>query len=171
MKTNKVQQQLSNTKGFTLIELIIVIVILGILSVTVAPRFIDLSGDAKIATSRTIMTSFDQAVQLAHYKWNVSGQNDTISIQGKIVDMSTDGYPDNVTGDTQGCIDLWENILDSSVTVQEYSSGSTAPEWSLFGFNLGCIYFNEGGQALDTSETPYFLYLVATGEVFGTNMK
>ena|GEM_PF-502858 len=37
-------------KGFTLIELIIVIVILGILSVTAAPKFINLSGDANAAT-------------------------------------------------------------------------------------------------------------------------
>ncbi len=37
-------------QGFTLIELIIVIVILGILAVIAAPKFIDLQSDARIAT-------------------------------------------------------------------------------------------------------------------------
>lgn len=52
-----------NERGFTLIELIIVIVILGILAVSAAPRFIDISTDAKVATleagAGTIATAAD----------------------------------------------------------------------------------------------------------------
>lgn len=40
-------QTRKNNQGFTLIELIIVIVILGILAVTAAPKFLNLSGDAR----------------------------------------------------------------------------------------------------------------------------
>jgi len=39
-----------NQKGFTLIELIIVIVVLGILAVTAAPQFINFSSDARTST-------------------------------------------------------------------------------------------------------------------------
>lgn len=40
---------LNHNKGFTLIELVVVIIILAILAVTAAPKFINLSTDARIA--------------------------------------------------------------------------------------------------------------------------
>ena len=59
---------LNAQKGFTLIELVVVIVILGILAATAAPKFIDLTGDARRSVMEGVQGSINSAVNLAHAK-------------------------------------------------------------------------------------------------------
>ncbi|MGB1197564.1 MAG: pilus assembly FimT family protein [Thalassotalea sp.] len=88
-------KNINKNQGFTLIELVVVIVILGILAVTAAPKFIDLTGDAKKAVMEGVQGSIKSAVNLAHAKALVSGETKAtgeIQIGSKYYALAY-GYP------------------------------------------------------------------------------
>ena len=53
-----------NNSGFTLIELMIVIIILGVLAMYIAPKFMERPGEAKQVKARLDITTFETALKL-----------------------------------------------------------------------------------------------------------
>ena len=81
--------------GFTLIELVVVITILGILAAFAIPRFTNIESQARIATMNGLAGSLRSAAALAHAQWLAEGATTgttQISVEGAVVEI-VNGYP------------------------------------------------------------------------------
>ena len=88
----------SSQRGFTLIELIVVIVILGILAAFAVPKFMGLEDQARVASVNAMAGSLQSAATMAHGVWEASGNPPTITVPGVATAITIrGGYPDNTS--------------------------------------------------------------------------
>ncbi|AYO20655.1 type II secretion system protein [Vibrio owensii] len=126
-----------NSKGFTLLELIIAIVILGILAVVAAPRFLNLQDDAYEAKMEAIADQFETAVRFTQSQWLVNGgtpeaQQNIDGYGGGELDVNEFGFPlgtdkgnrngvignpYNIGQGNAGCIAVWQALIGNEYSL------------------------------------------------------
>jgi len=160
------KMSVKKSSGFTLIELVIVVVILGFLAVTAIPKFLDLTDQAKQANIEGMAGGFATGVSLARAKWEAEGRPSSNSVNrvdydGSILYLTTPpdpnndnirpGYPTGLDANnsdgtgmtTTDCIDVWQGILAQPPTITATSTDlddSSINYYVIVSNNL-CAYF------------------------------
>ena len=124
---------MKRSAGFTLIELVIVIIILGILAVTAAPKFLNLQDDAKKAAADGVKAAVASSAQIVYSKAVILGLETSAAAtsavtvaDGKKVDLVF-GYPAATStgiGNAADIDPIWAGTVSGSTFVYQ-TSGST----------------------------------------------
>jgi MSHA pilin protein MshA len=129
-------KHLNNRQGFTLIELVIIIVVLGILAAVAIPKYQDMSAQAKDAACRGALGALRSGV--------------TIYYANQAVTTGTAAWPTLVQLSTVG------TVMAQSIPKNPYQISTNAPDSIVTGVTKGTIVGTRGGWA----------YLASTGEIW-----
>lgn len=154
--------------GFTLIELVVVIVILGILAVTAAPRFLNLQGDARQASLEGLRGAIAGSMGISYGRAAINGiernaydawvsANDTGTVIG---DIAHDfGYPTAVDNDADNLGGIVQTLdLSPEFGVLDSDNDDATDQtnaWieiGLTGFSEQCVRYTAATDA-DTPAT------------------
>ena len=132
------EEIMKKQSGFTLIELVVVVVVLGLLAVTAIPKFIDLTEQAKQANIEGMAGGFATAVSLVRAQWEAEGRptnggRNEVNYDGTALVLTTENTADGVRPgyvvgvvnianandgaqlgagfDANNCVAVWANIL------------------------------------------------------------
>lgn len=183
-------------QGFTIIELVVVILLLGILTATALPRFMDVTDEAHGAVVDGVQAGLVTGLALYQAQWLAEGQPlDAVLADfgdGTLYPDETSGFPDSADGTLNtnaDCVAIYNGLLQNgrptiegvaynadAETAVEGAAGTTdfvaVPDHATT--PAACTYYYIGQYSEGTStsirEIPALTYTVATGAITASSL-
>jgi MSHA pilin protein MshA len=132
MKYAKPTPATKRMKGFTLIELVMVIVILGILAAVALPRFYDMGTNARTASIQGIYGAVNSAVAVAHSAaliQGATGATGTVVLEGTTVNLVY-GYPAATATGIGAAVNIGSLASGNGSVTQTANAAATPPTYT-----------------------------------------
>lgn len=158
-------------KGFTTVELVIVLLIAGVLLVIIYAPSVDVFDSEKTSETKRIATAFEKSIHDIRLKWSAEGsKSKTVEVNGQPLEVTTNGWVEQLNADVAGCKRVWENVLPGAPAIDIYDRAIHSSGWSVGAGPNVCFYINQKGEPFDEENTPYFRYSYEIGQVTRVNM-